>query len=179
MIWHASIRADRRRGVVRVCMVSTFSRVWINQEKNLARCQLKRGKLSFPFPCSRLRIWSRDTGSAVPFNASLLILHAQAESGADLRYSSRFPRRRPHIYTPSTAIGSVPNLMGRAIAYRWRPLPRVYWHRACSPQGSSSNGCCHFRFHPGANVRCASLLRHPLLVCSTADMCDIESIGGG
>ena len=40
MIWHASIRAARRR----VCMVSTFSRVWINLEKNPARRQLNREK---------------------------------------------------------------------------------------------------------------------------------------
>ena len=34
------------------------------------------------FPChrSRLRIWSRETGSAVPFRVSLFILHTQAES---------------------------------------------------------------------------------------------------
>ena len=73
MIRHASIRAARRRDVVRVCMVNAFSRVWISQEKNIARCQLKRGKLSFPFPRLRLRIWSRETGSAVPSHASLLI----------------------------------------------------------------------------------------------------------
>ena len=88
MIRHASIRAARRRGVVRVCMVSTFSRVWINRGKSLARYQLKRGKLSFPFPRSRLRIRSCEKGFAVPSHASLLILHAQAESGAYSRDSS-------------------------------------------------------------------------------------------
>ena len=31
-------------------------------------------------PCSRLRIWPRETGSAVPFRVSPLILHTQAES---------------------------------------------------------------------------------------------------
>ena len=38
--------------------------------------------MHFPRPRSRLRIWSRETGSAVPSRVSPLILHAQAESGA-------------------------------------------------------------------------------------------------
>ena len=47
---------------------------------NPTRGQLNReneyfpqGKLIFPCPRSRLRIWSRETGSAVPSRASLLI----------------------------------------------------------------------------------------------------------
>ena len=51
----------------------------------------------FPCPRTRLRIWSRETGSAVPSRASLLALHTQAESGAYSWDSSRFPRRRPFI----------------------------------------------------------------------------------
>ena len=38
---------------------------------------------------------------------------------------------------PPYAIGSVPSLSGHAIAYRWRPLPKVRRHRASKPQGSS------------------------------------------
>ena len=38
---------------------------------------------------------------------------------------------------PPYAIGSVSSLSGRAIAYRWHSLPRVRWHRASKPQGSS------------------------------------------
>ena len=63
-------------------------------------------------------------------------LHTQAESGAYLRDSSRFPRRRPFM-KPPYAIGSAPSLSGHAIAYRWRSLPRVRRHRASKPQGSS------------------------------------------
>ena len=44
------------------------------------------------------RIWSRETGSAVPSRVSLLVPHTQAESGTYSRNSSRFPRRRPFIY---------------------------------------------------------------------------------
>ena len=80
---------------------------------------------------------SRDGfGSPVPRQPAHL--RTQAESGAYLRDSSRVPRRRPFIYLkPPYAIGSVLCLSGHAIAYRWRPLPRVRWHRASQPQGSS------------------------------------------
>ena len=49
---------------------------------NPARGQLNRKKMSVPCPRSRLRIWSRETGSAVPSRVNLLILHTQAESSA-------------------------------------------------------------------------------------------------
>ena len=103
----------------------------------------------FPCPRSRLRIWSRETGSTAPSRASLLILHThEAESGAYSRDSSRSPRRRPYI--PSTAIGSVPSSSGHALAHRLRSLPRVRRLRVSSPQDSSRNGCCHFRYHRGS-----------------------------
>ena len=40
---------------------------------NPARGQLEQGKLIVPYPRSRLKIWSRETGSAVPSRVSLLI----------------------------------------------------------------------------------------------------------
>ena len=59
---------------------------------NPARGQLNREHM----PRSRLRIWSREKGSAVPSRVSPLNLHTQAEEyGAYSRDSSRFPRRRP------------------------------------------------------------------------------------
>ena len=62
-----------------------------------------------------------------------------------------------HLFVPSYAIGSVPNLSGHhAIAYRWRLLPRVRRHRASKPQGSSSNGCCLCR-SPRTNVAYVNL----------------------
>ena len=80
---------------------------------------------------------SRD-GFGSPVLRQLAHLHTQAESGAYLRDSSRVPRRRPFIYSkPPYAIGSVPSLSGHTIAYRWRSLPRVHWHRANKPQCSS------------------------------------------
>ena len=88
---------------------------------NPARGQLNRGKCIFPCPRStRLRFWPRETSSAVPSRVSLLILHTQAESGAYLRDSSGFTRRRPFTYLkPSYAVGSVPSSSGHAIVYRW------------------------------------------------------------
>ena len=65
-------------------------------------------------------------------------LHTQAESGAYLRDSSRVPRRRPFM-KPSYAIGSAPSLLGHAIAYRWRSLPReLISHRTIQKQGLES-----------------------------------------
>ena len=81
---------------------------------------------------------SRDgSGSLVPRQPAHL--HTHAESGAYLlRDSSRVPRRRPFIYLkPPYPIGPVSSLSGHAIAYRWRSLRRVRWHRASKPQGTS------------------------------------------
>ena len=65
----------------------------------------EQGKHFVLCPSSRLRIWSRETGSAVPSRVSLLILHTQAEPCAYSRDSSRFPRRRSLVHlnrhTPS------------------------------------------------------------------------------
>ena len=104
----------------------------------LAFNQTKRKALSGPYATyfvislcprgkhRRMYVWSYgSTGSAVPSRVSPLILHTQAESGAYSRGSSRFPRWRPHNI-PSTAIGSVPNLSGHAVAYRWCSPPRVH-----------------------------------------------------
>ena len=78
---------------------------------------------------------SRDGfGSPVPRQPAHL--HTQAESGAYIRDPSRVPRRRL-LMKPPYAIESVPRLSGHAIAYRWSSLPRVRWHRASKPQGSS------------------------------------------
>ena len=58
-----------------VCMVITYSKGkdQPGTVTNPARGQLNREKCFFPCPRSRLRIWSRETGSAVPSRVSLLI----------------------------------------------------------------------------------------------------------
>ena len=93
-----------------VCMVITYSRVWINRVR-LPILQVAKNKYS-PDP-----VRSREFGLArrvqpsrpafsrpVPRQPAHL-QSTQAESGAYLRDSSRFPRRRPFIYlnrhTPS------------------------------------------------------------------------------
>ena len=55
-----------------ICMVITYSRDQPGKVANPARGQLNREKI-FPCPRACLRIWSRETGSAVPSRASLLI----------------------------------------------------------------------------------------------------------
>ena len=86
-------------------------------------------------PCVPENLVSRD-GFSRPVPRQPAHLHAQTESGAYLRESSRVPRRRLFM-KPPYAIGSVPSLSGHAIAYRWRSLPRVRRHRASKQQGSS------------------------------------------
>ena len=56
-------------------MVITYSKSKDQPGKvaNPARGQLNREKYYFPVPRSRLRVWSRGTGSAVPPRVSLLI----------------------------------------------------------------------------------------------------------
>ena len=80
-----------------------------------------------------------------------------------------------HIFLPAThTIGSVPSLSGHAIACRLRSLPRVRWHRASSPQGSSSNGCC-LCITMDRMLLCSSLFPHPLMIYSE----NVQIIGGG
>ena len=58
------------------CMVITYSKSMDQPDKvaNPARGQLaEQGKQILPCPRSRLRIWSRETGWAVPSRVSLLI----------------------------------------------------------------------------------------------------------
>ena len=99
-----------------VCMVITYAE-YGSAVYGCLFCSwsAEQGRLVFRCPRSRLRIWSRETGSAVPFRACsyydhtymhTYILHNQAESGAYSRDSSRVPRRRLIIYlnrhTPSS-----------------------------------------------------------------------------
>ena len=144
---------------------------------NPARGQLNRDFCFSLYPRLRLRIWSRESGSAIPSRVSQLILRNQAESDAYPRTPLLPPAFRDidyddedvHMYRqpPSTAIGSVPSLSDRAIAYRWRSLPRIRQHRASSPQGSSSNGCFLFRFQQAPILmRLSFPTPTSLLVCS-------------
>ena len=102
---------------------------------NPARGQLNRKNYIPLSPCVPENLVSRD-GFSRPVPRQPAHLHAQAESGAYLRDSSRVLRRRPFM-KPPYAIRSVPSLSGHAITYRWCALPRVRRHRASKPQGSS------------------------------------------
>ena len=114
-------------------MVPHISRVWINRE-GCQTCTWSAGQGNSIFRCPRscLKIWSRETGSAVPSRVSLLIsilrLNLVLTCGIPPEY-----RDGVHLFT----IGSVPSLSSHAIAYRWLSLPRVRRHRASKPQGSS------------------------------------------
>ena len=104
------------------------------------------------FPFVPEKLVSRDGFGRRPVpRQPALILHTPAESSIINHQSSIINlvltrgippdfRASVRLFISSTAIGSVPNLSGHAIAYRWRSLLRVRRHRA-------RNGCCLFRDH--------------------------------
>ena len=103
-----------------VCMYShhIYSTVWINRVRLpiLLEVSWTTGKNNTPLsPCVPENLVSRD-GFSRPVPRQPAHLHTQAESGVYLRDSSRIPRRRP-LMKPPHAIGSVPSLPGRTIAY--------------------------------------------------------------
>ena len=122
-----------------VCMVTHIARVWINRVRLLILLVVSRtGKMNISLSAfAPENLVSRDGfGSLIPRQPAHL--HTQAEFDAYLRDSSRVPRRHPYIYLkPPYALGSIPSLSGRALAYRWLSLPRVRRQRASKPQGSS------------------------------------------
>ena len=103
-----------------------------------ARGQLNREKEYFPVcPRSCLRIWSRETGSAVPSRVSLLI--------SILRLNLVLTYGIPPEFRVGVQITM--GQSGQSRVYRvmqlhtdgahWRSLPRVRQPRASKPQGSS------------------------------------------
>ena len=139
-------------------MVSTFSRVWINRVWLPILLVVRAGKENYfvPFPGSRLGKCSRETGSTVPSRVSLLIFRTETESGAYSRNSSRFPRRRPFIYTvncdrvTSECIGSR-NCVPMAVTAESPPtqgsLVKVIRVRGASSSGNPMNQfLCAFSF---------------------------------
>ena len=120
-----------------VCMVITYSRVWINRVRLPILLVVSwTAKIIFPCPCACLRIWSREAGSAVPSRISLLISILRLK--LVLILTGFLPSSAAaSIMKPPYAIGSVPSLSGHTNAYRWRSLPRVRRHRSSKPQGSS------------------------------------------
>ena len=71
MMWPVNVRTSFQKSGVRLGLVA-----------NSARGELKRENAFFLSPRSGLRIWSRETGSAVPYRVRPIILYTQAESGA-------------------------------------------------------------------------------------------------
>ena len=120
-------------------MAVTYSKGKDQPDKfaNRARGQLNRENHFFPYPRSRLRIWSRETGSAVPSRVGLLISILRLDLVLTYGILPSSAAASTHLIKPPYTIGPVPSLSGHASAYRWRSLPRVRRHRASKPQGSS------------------------------------------
>ena len=86
-----------RTGSSPLCMVITYSRVWINRVRLPILLVVSwTGKMNIPLsPCVPENLVSRD-GFSRPVPRQPAYLHTQAESGAYLRDCSRVPRRRPY-----------------------------------------------------------------------------------
>ena len=84
---------------------------------NPARDQLNRENEFYPCPSPRPRVWSRETGSAVPSRVSLLI--SILRLNLVLTYYGIPPEFRGGVHffylKPSYAIGSLPSISGHAI----------------------------------------------------------------
>ena len=108
-----------------------------------------QGKMHLPCPRSRLRIWSRETGSAVPSRVSPLILHAQAESGA-YSWAPLFPPAFHHgvVSTPEKChrVSLTQNLRSNCVTTESPPAQGHWSH------GSSGNiGVLPFQVTPLTN----------------------------
>ena len=122
-----------------ICIVTYMTRVWINRVRlPILLAAAEQGKRILPWPRSRLKFWSRETSSAIPSRASLLISILRWCLLTGFLPSSA--AASIYLFKSPYAIGSVPNVRGHAIAYRCHSLPRVRWYRASKPQGNSKRG---------------------------------------
>ena len=81
---------------------------------NPARGQLNRENKLFVCSCSRQRIWSRETGSAVPSRVNPLIFHTEAESSIINHQSSIWCyaySRDPSLYGTARGLDKQPYLV--------------------------------------------------------------------
>ena len=122
-----------------------------------------RGQLNRENEYSTLRrIWSSETGSAVPSRVSLHISTLRLDLVFLLTgFLPSSAAASIYLFEPPYAIGSVPSLSCHAIAYQWRLLPKVCRHRPINLK-VVPNGCCLGRSPWTINM--CLFFPHPLLV---------------
>ena len=125
----------------------------------------EKGKTFFPRPRSRMRIWSRETGSTFPSRVSPLILHTQTESDWLMLthglLSFLLLSATASIYTVDCHRFSFEFIRPRN-CYRWRSPPRVRTRPAVL-QASRVTGAT-YSGNPTGQLLCASIFSHALLV---------------
>ena len=95
-----------------VCMYGYHLSQRMDQGCQFCSQSAEQGKTIFPCPRSRLRIWSRETGSAVPSRV-ILCLFSTPKLNLVLTHGIPPAFRGGvivHLFIPPTAIGSVPSL---------------------------------------------------------------------
>ena len=122
-----------------ICMFvwSSFSADWASTGGTLVKTAH-----DYSCPLTRMRLLSRELGSAVPSRASLLILHTQTYVA--FTYGHPLPLPATVSIRPSCAIGLVSNLSGHTIALSMT-FTTENRYRASSSQSSSTNGSFLFR----------------------------------
>ena len=92
------IKKNRKSGEY-VGMLTHIARVRINRIRLRQSCSwsAEQGKLIFLCPRSRLKIWPRETGPAVPFRVSLLMSILRLNLVLNYRISPKF-RGGVHLY---------------------------------------------------------------------------------
>ena len=127
----------------------------------------EQGKLIIPCPRSRLRIWSRKAGSAMPSRVSPPILNTQAESSIINHQSDAYSRVLPISVTASIDTINRYHVYPQFIRSRvWVPMAFISGNlpaQGHSSQGSSSNGCCLFRKYHMSPFPYTSFFPHPFL----------------
>ena len=129
-----------------VCMAIAYRKTKHQPDKvaNPARGQLNRNiKISLS-PSAPENLVSRDGFGRPPSRFSPLTLHTQAESDWSIWcLLTGFLPLPTKKFTHTTNRHRISPEFIRSRNYvPWRSPPRVRWHRASSPQGSSSNRCC-------------------------------------
>ena len=142
-------------------MVITYSWVWINRVRLPILLVVSwTGKIIFPCPRACLRIWSRETGSAVPTRVSLLISILRLNLVLTYGIPPEF-RGGVHLWNRHTP-------SGRSRVYRVTQLRTDGVH--CQESAGTGpvnlkvvpNGCCLGRWghHGPINIRPLSHTHH-------------------
>ena len=114
-----------------VCMVTHIARVWINRVRlPILLVVSSTGKMNISLSPFTPKFLISRVGFGSPVPRQPAHLHTQAESGAYLRDSSRFPRQRPFIYLKRVIMAEANEIL--TYGCRTRALHQEHYSSALS-----------------------------------------------